>query len=170
LGEEWISIATPITPSTEADQASSASPDRMFNVATEKSSLPPPDAAVPATGIPCETRPVLVVEDDFLVRMMAADMIADAGVEVLEAGSADDALKALEVDPHVAVLFTDIDMPGSMDGMALAHRVAERWPHIRVVVTSGRHGPGNGALPAKGLFIGKPYLREQLLKALALGD
>ena len=84
--------------------------------------------------------PILVVEDDGLVRMVAVDMLEEAGFEVLEAGSADAAWAILERTPAVGALFTDIDMPGSIDGLVLAGRVAERWPHIRLVVTSGGQG------------------------------
>jgi two-component system, response regulator PdtaR len=109
---------------------------------------------------------VLVVEDGGLVRMMAVDMLEDAGFEVVEAATADAALTILETDPAIAVLFTDIDMPGSMFGLDLADRVAERWPHIRLVVTSGRFRLTNQEVPDSGWFVPKRYHADQVLHAV----
>src|SRR3954469_21852148 len=101
---------------------------------------------------------VLVVEDEALVRMMAVDMLEEAGFTVLEAGTADAAWSLLESRSDIGVLFTDVEMPGSMNGYVLASRVAERWPDIRLVITSGRSYPGHGDVPDDGQFLGKPYL------------
>jgi CheY-like chemotaxis protein len=109
---------------------------------------------------------VLVVEDEDLVRTMAVDMLEDAGFEVIEAATADAALAILETDPTIAVLFTDIDMPGSMSGLDLAGCVAERWPHIRLVVTSGRFSLTNQQVPDSGRFVPKPYFADQVLHAV----
>lgn len=109
---------------------------------------------------------VLVVEDESLVRLIAVDMLEDAGFPVLQAATADAAWAILERAEEVGVLFTDIDMPGSMDGLTLAARVRARWPHIRLVVTSGRVRPGTDALPDAGCFLPKPYGRSDLLDAL----
>jgi CheY-like chemotaxis protein len=112
-------------------------------------------------------RPViLIVEDDTLLRMHAAEMIEEAGFEVLEAQNADEAIKLLEARMDIAVVFTDIDMPGSMNGLKLAHAVANRWPPIRIVATSGHFQMRDGDLPAGGLFIAKPYLSQQILSTL----
>lgn len=112
-------------------------------------------------------RPViLVVEDDVLLRMHAAEMIAEAGFEVLEAANADEAIRLLEARMDIAVVFTDIDMPGSMNGLKLAHAVANRWPPIRIVATSGHFQMRDGDLPEGGLFIAKPYLSQQILSTL----
>jgi two-component system, response regulator PdtaR len=101
---------------------------------------------------------ILVVEDEPILRMNAVDMLEDAGFEVLEAATADEALRLLEVHgPEVAALFTDVHMPGSMDGLALAKAVHERWPHILPVVTSGRARLHDGEIPDGGRFVGKPY-------------
>lgn len=108
---------------------------------------------------------VLVVEDEALVRMMAVDMLEDAGCTVLEAATADEAWQILESRSDIGVLFTDIEMPGSMNGFALAARVAERWPHIRLVITSGRCRPRPSDVPAHGMFVPKPYLADQVLNA-----
>jgi len=81
---------------------------------------------------------VLVVEDEPLVRMTVVDELEEADLQVLEAANADAALTVLEVHPEeVQVLFTDVNMPGSMDGMALAEQVHQRWPHIRLLISSG---------------------------------
>jgi CheY-like chemotaxis protein len=106
-----------------------------------------------------------VVEDEELVRMMAVDMLQDEGFTVIEAASADAALTILENRDDIGVLFTDIDMPGSMNGFALAQQVAERWPRIRLVLTSGRFTPKNRDVPDSGQFVPKPYLPDQLLTA-----
>jgi two-component system, response regulator PdtaR len=116
---------------------------------------------------PIAARPsVLVVEDEHFVRMVAVDMLEDAGFAVLEAPTADVAWQVLEREPKIDLLFTDIDMPGSMDGLALAGRVAERWPHIRLVVTSGRFALRDEELPDDGRFLPKPYRQSQLLDAI----
>ena len=110
---------------------------------------------------------VLIVEDECFVRMVAVDMLEDAGLPVAEAPDADAALQLLEGKAQAfGALFTDIDMPGSMDGLTLAARVRARWPHIRLVVTSGRVRPGTDALPDAGCFLPKPYGRSDLLDAL----
>ena len=90
-----------------------------------------------------ETRPVvLIVEDEFLLRMDAADMVAAAGFEVVEAANADEAIEILEARRDITVVFTDIQMPGSMDGLKLARAVRGRWPPIKIVATSGHHHVG----------------------------
>src|SRR5664279_3394362 len=80
---------------------------------------------------------VLIVEDEFLLRMGAAEMIGDAGFDVVEAASADEAIAILEARPDIRVIFTDIQMPGSMDGLKLARFVRDRWPPIKIIATSG---------------------------------
>jgi CheY-like chemotaxis protein len=100
---------------------------------------------------------VLLVEDEPLVRMCAADILEDEGFEVIEAATAPAALSILEKRDDVTALFTDIDMPGGMNGLELAGIVHARWPHIALVVTSGRYRVGADHLPGDGIFIGKPY-------------
>src|SRR3712207_4075665 len=91
---------------------------------------------------------VLLVEDEPLVRMAAADDLQDAGFHVLEAANADVALAVLEsCSDDVQVLFTDIDMPGSMNGLDLAENVQQRWPHISLLISSAYHRPGPETLP-----------------------
>ncbi|SFG29908.1 response regulator [Methylobacterium gossipiicola] len=110
---------------------------------------------------------VLLVEDDGLLLMEAADTLADAGFTVLEAPHADKALTVLENRDDVGVLMTDVDMPrGSMDGFALARLVAHRWPAIPVLVVSGMGTPGPNDMPEGARFIPKPYEPSTLVRTL----
>lgn len=120
--------------------------------------------AMDDTGVPTL---VLVVEDESLVRLVAVDMLEDAGFTVVEAATADMAWTILDSRNDIGALFTDIEMPGSMNGFTLASRVAERWPHIRLVLTSGRCRPQQAEVPDHGRFVPKPYLSSQVLTALA---
>ncbi|WP_338082048.1 response regulator, partial [Agrobacterium rubi] len=108
----------------------------------------------------------LVVDDEPLIRMDTADILADAGYHVIEAASADEAFEILEKHSSLKLLFTDIQMPGALDGIALANRVGERWPHIRVIVASGAVVPAEGALPETSRFLSKPLDAEVVLQVL----
>jgi CheY-like chemotaxis protein len=110
---------------------------------------------------------VLVVEDEELVRLMAVDMLEDEGFSVIEAATADAAWAILEARDDISVLFTDVEMPGTMNGLDLASRVSARWPHIRLVITSGRVMLSNTAVPDHGQFVPKPYYSAQLLSAFS---
>jgi CheY-like chemotaxis protein len=104
------------------------------------------------------TRPVvLVVEDDFLIRITAVEMIEAAGFDVVEAANADDAMEILISRLDIAVVFTDIQMPGSMDGLKLAAKIRGRWPPIKIVTTSGIVDVRRLDLPDGGRFLPKPY-------------
>jgi len=109
---------------------------------------------------------VLVVEDEVIIRMEAVSMIEDAGYEVVEASNADDAIGLLETRLGIDVIFSDIDMPGSMDGLKLIHVVRERWPPITLILTSGRMSPRIEDMPERTVFLRKPYAEEALLSAL----
>lgn len=109
---------------------------------------------------------VLVVEDDDLVRMYAAEMLEDAGFAVVEARHADQAWDILHGRVDIGVLFTDIDMPGSMCGVTLAERVYETWPDIRLILTSGRQRFADRDVPDHGLFVPKPYNASQVVDAI----
>lgn len=100
---------------------------------------------------------ILVVEDETLIRMVSTEMLEDAGFRVIEAQSADEALKILEQAADVQLLFTDIRMPGSMDGLELAELVHRRWPNIRLLLTSGHRSLGETEVPDQGRFVPKPY-------------
>jgi CheY-like chemotaxis protein len=109
---------------------------------------------------------VLIVEDEALIRMIAADIVADAGFAVVEAWNPDEAVRILESRTDIQAVFTDINMPGSMDGLALAHAIRGRWPPIHLIVTSGLNIPNEEKLPANARFIPKPYDAEQVTAAL----
>jgi two-component system, response regulator PdtaR len=109
---------------------------------------------------------VLVVEDQFLLRMDAVEMIEEAGFDVVEAGNADEAIAILESRSDIRVIFTDIQMPGSMDGLKLAAAVRGRWPPIKIIATSGQHIIREGDLPEGGVFIPKPYTSDKISFAL----
>lgn len=109
---------------------------------------------------------VLLVEDETMVRMLGCDVLEEAGFEVIEAANADEALAVLREREDVQVLFTDVEMPGSLNGYRLAHLTHERWPQVKVLIVSGRSHPGPGDLPPGGTFIGKPYSPADLVRRL----
>ena len=113
-----------------------------------------------------ESRCIVVVEDEALLLFTIADDLRQAGFEVLEASDAREAIVHLERRADVELLFTDIDLPGSMDGVRLSAVVRERWPHIKIVVTSGKHRPDRRGMPEGSLFIGKPYLPGPLARTM----
>lgn len=108
----------------------------------------------------------LVVEDEPLVRVFAAEILQDAGYRVFEACDARDALAILHEREDIRIVLTDIEMPGEMDGLALAGTIHERWPETVILVNSGRLRPETGALPIGAGFIAKPYRIGELLRQL----
>lgn len=100
---------------------------------------------------------VLVVEDDWLVRLIAVEVVEDAGFVAIEAANADEAIRILEHRADIAVIFTDVDMPGSMDGLKLAHAVRHRWPPIKIIIVSGKAHLSDADLPPDTQFFSKPY-------------
>ena len=110
---------------------------------------------------------VLIVEDEPILRFDAVDALEEAGMEALEAANAAEALAILRYRPDVSVLFTDINMAGDVDGLSLSKMVAARWPHIRIVVTSGHVRLRDADLPVVSSFIPKPYPRETLVRVLS---
>lgn len=98
---------------------------------------------------------VLVVEDEPFVRLAAIEVLEDAGYAVLHAPNADEAITILESNPGIRLLFTDVQMPGSMDGLKLVEACRKRWPPVRIVVTSGEPRPA--LLGADTIFVPKPY-------------
>ena len=109
---------------------------------------------------------VLIVEDEFLIRMDAVDMIRSGGFEVVEAKDADEAIEILESRPDITVVFTDIHMPGSMDGLKLAAAVRGRWPPIKIVAASGRANLSAEDLPSGSRFLTKPYSAREIVTTL----
>lgn len=106
---------------------------------------------------------VLVVEDEALVRMDIVDRLEREGFTVSEAGSADEAISQLERSPDIEILFTDIDMPGTMDGLKLSAFVRDRWPPVRIVVTSGHMMIDVADLPDGSMFFSKPYEANKIV-------
>jgi CheY-like chemotaxis protein len=118
-------------------------------------------------GLSASNRPVvLIVEDELLLRMNAVDMISAAGFEAVEARDADQAIEILEARRDITVIFTDIQMPGSMDGLKLARAVRGRWPPIKIVATSGHARISETDLPEGGRFLPKPYSPGQITGVL----
>jgi two-component sensor histidine kinase/CheY-like chemotaxis protein len=109
---------------------------------------------------------VLVVEDELMLRMRAVDIVQDAGFEPIEAISADEAIKILESRTDISVLFTDIQMPGSMDGLKLAHVTHARWPHIKIILVSGQIAVTDADKPEDSKFFPKPLEIEQMIVEL----
>ncbi|MCB8877967.1 response regulator [Acidisoma silvae] len=108
---------------------------------------------------------ILVVEDDPLLRLTAADMVEGAGFECLEAGGADEALSILEERSDIRIVFSDIDMPPGADGITLAAEIKERWPQIAIVLTSGHYKPPEIAMPHGGMFFPKPIKENEVISA-----
>ena len=109
---------------------------------------------------------VLVVEDEMVLRMRAVDIVEDAGFTSVEAANADQAIAILESRSDIDLLFTDIQMPGSMDGLKLAHAVHDRWPAIKIILVSGQVKPSDAERPADSRFFGKPLGIEQMINEL----
>src|SRR3954468_19850079 len=109
---------------------------------------------------------VLVVEDEMLLRMRAVDIVEDAGFTSLEAVNADDALALLESRSDIDLLFTDIQMPGTMNGLKLAHKVHERWPSIKIILVSGQVTPNKQDRPEDSRFFEKPVEVQQMIAEL----
>jgi len=105
---------------------------------------------------------VLVVEDEPLLRFFAVDILKEAGFNTVEASNADEALRILEGRDDIVIVFTDINMPGSMDGLLLAAAVRDRWPPIRLIITSGLVRRDTFMLPDDAVFFTKPYEPSKL--------
>ena len=100
---------------------------------------------------------VLVVEDDWLLRLLAVEIVDDAGLVADEAANADEAIAILERRVDIALIFSDVDMPGIMDGLKLAHAVRRRWPPIKIIIVSGKTRLSDAELPSDTRFVFKPY-------------
>jgi two-component system, response regulator PdtaR len=105
---------------------------------------------------------VLIVEDEILLRLHVSEIIEDGGFDVIEAENADDAISVLEQRNDVVLIFTDVNMPGSMDGLKLAHFVKDRWPPIKIIATSGHARIRANDLPEGSHFMPKPYNATEL--------
>jgi len=109
---------------------------------------------------------VLVVEDEFLSRLHAVNLVEDAGYEAIEASNAEEAIAILEARKDIRIVFTDVDMPGTMDGLKLAHAIRTRWPPIELIVTSGHFNLSDADMPERGRFFPKPYRDRDIVSAI----
>ncbi len=109
---------------------------------------------------------ILVVEDEPLIRLGMVSLVEESGFTAIEAANADSAIRVLEQQPDIRVVITDVDMPGSMDGIKLAHFVRKRWPPIQLIVISGQVGADKAELPQGTRFFTKPWREELLLSAV----
>jgi CheY-like chemotaxis protein len=109
---------------------------------------------------------VLVVEDEPLIRLVATDTIEEAGFAAFEASDARQAIALLERHKEIRILFTDVNMPGDMDGVSLAHYVHSRWPEVKIVVTTGRCAVAQPDLPEGSALLPKPYRLTHLIGTL----
>ena len=109
---------------------------------------------------------VLVVEDEPLVAVAVSEDLSEQGYDVLIASNADEAIHLLETTTDIRTVFTDIEMPGSMNGLKLAAAVRDRWPPVNIIITTAKKRPRSEQMPARCVFIAKPYLPEQVLNAM----
>lgn len=109
---------------------------------------------------------ILVVEDEFLLSLDISEALIDEGYDVIAAANADDAIKVLECRTDIRTIFTDIDLPGSIDGLKLAAAVRDRWPPVNIIVTTGMRTPRRDEIPARSLFVAKPYHSAEVVKAV----
>lgn len=115
---------------------------------------------------------ILIVEDDELLKLLTVDIVEEAGFATLEASNAEEAIAILAAQPDIAMLLTDVNMPGSMDGLKLAHVVRARWPHIKIVVVSARGDISAADMPVDSQFFRKPYHADAMVSAIhsLMGD
>jgi CheY-like chemotaxis protein len=112
-----------------------------------------------------DQRPIiLTVEDEVLVSEFLGDLLRDEGYCVIATQNADEAIAVLEARSDIRVVITDINMPGSMDGLKLAAAVRHRWPPIKIIVATGRAPPPQDELPSECVFLSKPYVPRTLLE------
>lgn len=109
---------------------------------------------------------ILVVEDEAIIRMDVAGQIEAEGYQVFEAANADEAIRLLTTTPSIRLIFTDIDMPGSMDGLKLAMAVRDRWPPVKIIVTSGQRIVEITDIPNGGVFFSKPYKHDDIIGSM----
>jgi len=109
---------------------------------------------------------VLVVEDEFLSRLHAVNLVEDAGYVAVEASNAEEAIAILEARKNIRIVFTDIDLPGTMDGLKLAHAIRTRWPPVELIVTSGHFDLSDVDMPERGRFFSKPYRDQDIVSAI----
>jgi CheY-like chemotaxis protein len=109
---------------------------------------------------------VVVVEDEILVGIAICEDLAAEGYEVLTADNADQAIEILESRNDITTIFSDIEMPGSMNGLKLAAAVRDRWPPVNIVITTGKARPPDDQMPTNSRFVAKPYQKAEVIEAL----
>ena len=109
---------------------------------------------------------VLVIEDESVQRMMALDLVEEAGFDAIEAQDADDAIRILETRPDIRIVFADIDMPHGVDGLKIAAIIRNRWPPIELIITSSKRRPKLDDIPARVAFFSKPYHARRVIKVM----
>ena len=109
---------------------------------------------------------VLLVEDDDALRRVLTRLIEAVGLDVMEAANADEAIERLEHNAGIRIVFTDVDMPGAMNGLRLANAVRGRWPPMKIVIGSGGRRPRDHEIPLRGVFLSKPYDGDTLVETL----
>ena len=109
---------------------------------------------------------ILVVEDEAIVRVGLTMSLSEAGFDVVEVSNADDAIEVLSATPDIAVMVTDVEMAGSMDGSKLAHVVRDRWPPVHIFVVSGYHRVAELDLPERSQFFAKPYDTQRVIQSI----
>jgi CheY-like chemotaxis protein len=109
---------------------------------------------------------ILIVEDEILISEYLGDLLRDAGYEVVSASNADEAIAIVESRSNIRLVITDINMPGSMDGLRLAHAVRGRWPPIKIIIATGRRRPADDQVPRGSLFLSKPYDPSAVISAV----
>jgi two-component system, response regulator PdtaR len=109
---------------------------------------------------------ILIVENELWLSLDLSETLEGEGYDVIAVANADDAVKVLESRNDIHTIFTDIDLPGSMDGLKLAVAVRDRWPPVNIIVTTGMRAPHRDELPARSLFLAKPYCSSQVVNAV----
>jgi len=109
---------------------------------------------------------ILVVEDHPIIRTGAVALVIDAGFDVLEAGDADEAISVLERRSDIGLVFTDVEMPGTMDGIKLTHYIRDRWPSVKLIAASGKAIVDESHLPTGARFFPKPYNDDTIVEAI----
>jgi DNA-binding NtrC family response regulator len=121
----------------------------------------------PAIPPSCGIKPTaLVVEDEPMLRALSVAVVEEAGFEAIEAGNADEAMRVLESRTDIRVVFTDVRMPGSIDGIILARTIRRRWPAMQLILTSGAEDIGTRAIPDRARFFAKPYRTAEVIESL----
>ena len=115
---------------------------------------------------PINRQPVLVIEDEPVLRLYVLDVVEEAGFDPVEAASAGDAIRILEQRPDIRIVYMDLDMPHGVKGIEVAAAIRNRWPPIEIILTAAFFTRGNIELPERAEFYPKPIQRDQLISAM----